>query len=202
MLTGRDRDDVMKRFALCAAVASIAVTSSAEATSVVALNADGLVRESQAIGVAQVLRTQVVSGPSGVVTLAELQFYRALKGVKRHDTMLVQVPGGELIPGRETRVDGAPKLKAGQMFLGFFHEHGGVMKPTALSYGVMPVVSNADGVFRVLQRHGGLRFVEPDGRVSSEGPIRVHNRPLDEVLTLFQGVIDAQRPPLEPGVQP
>lgn len=191
----------MKSVTYVAVAALLMMTSTlAHATSVVALDDEGLVRSSSIIGVAQVLRTHTESSSAGVFTVAELQFYQSLKGVKRHDVVAVQIPGGPMGNGMVMRVAGAPEMKTGQLFLAFLHEHGGVLKTTAMSLGVMPILIDANGVSRVVQRTDGLSFVEPGGAVVPSR-VRVNNRPLDEVLEHFRGIIDRQgATPVDPGV--
>lgn len=194
----------MKSVTRVAVAALLFLSSSlAHATSVVALDDEGLVRNSSIIGVAQVLRTHTESSDRGVFTIAELQFYQGLKGVQANDVVAVQIPGGPMGNGMVMRVSGAPQMKTGQLFLTFLHEHGGVFKTTAMSLGVMPIVIDANGVSRVLQRTDGLAFVSPDGGVVPPR-VRVNNQPLNDVLDHFRGIVDRQgatpSDPTDPGV--
>ncbi|MEL6546871.1 MAG: hypothetical protein AAFQ82_19755 [Myxococcota bacterium] len=193
----------MTRLALCAALPVLLFASLAQATTVVALDDAGLVRNSSVIGVVQVLRTHSESTSKGVFTLAEVQFYQSLKGMQRGDVLTVQTPGGPMGNGMVMRIAGAPQFQVGQMFLGFFHDHGGVFKPTAMSLGVMPIVRDADGIARVVQKIDGLGFLTPDGK-SSAARVRVNNEPLADVLARFRELVERNEgpdEPTDPGVQ-
>lgn len=158
------------------------------ATTVVALDTRGLAEHSTIIGIAKVLRAEPTHTDAGWVTLAELQFYQGVKGVKAGEIVLVQSPGALLPDGSEVRVDGAPRFRPGQLLFGCFHEHGGVLKPTAMSLGVMPVIRDHDGVLRVTQRNEGLAFLRLPG--SSE-PLRVENRRLSRLLNDFRVAVES-----------
>ncbi|MEO1171638.1 MAG: hypothetical protein AAFX94_06260 [Myxococcota bacterium] len=172
------------------AMSLLLVSFPAYATTVMPLDAEGLARHSTVVGVAQVLRTRSVRTPkAGWVTLVELEFYQGLKGVKAGENLLIQTAGAILPNGMELRVDGAPRFAEGQLVLGFFHEHGGVLKPTAMSLGVLRVINDSQGVFRVVQQTDGLTFARvPNG----PEPLVVPSQPLDDVVDMFEDIIAAQ----------
>ncbi|MEM6533074.1 MAG: hypothetical protein AAF654_10640 [Myxococcota bacterium] len=189
----------MRIFVRWMAICLLLVSSPAFATTVMPLNAEGLVRSSSVIGVAQVLQARPVRDPqAGWVTLVELEFYQGLKGVKAGEHRLIQTAGAKLPNGMELRVDGAPSFAPGQLILGFFHEHGGVLKPTAMSLGVLRIVNDEAGVLRVIQQIDGLGFAHVP---NSPEPLRVPTQPLDDVVDMFEGIIaDQLDAPVDGGV--
>jgi len=146
-------------------IASILLLSqTALASAVIALPQGELARRVDTIAFGRIIGTRTLVGQGGqVATEADFQIYRALKGAAAGEVIRIQVPGGEA-GGFTHDVPGSPKLRAGQMWVGFLTRHSEATRthtPWGMAYGLLPVRRDLRGTFWVKTDTEGLVFAGP-----------------------------------------
>jgi len=174
------------------------VPTSASATTIVALDDAALVKAADTIVVGSVIGTQTLVLKGGaIVTRANFQVYRVLRGAKVGDVLTLDVPGGR-VGGMIADTSGSPKLQAGQMYLGFLESHAGVRVPLGLSYGLLKVRTDASGVRRVYRDTDGLYMLAPGGGPVDPKSVQIRDETLESVISrvemLLGGTLGALAP--------
>lgn len=157
--------------------------SAALATSIVAHSEEELVRRADVIAFGTIVRTHThVDRKGRVITEAELQVRKGLRGAQDGEFIVIAVPGGKLANGMAARTVGAPSLESGQMVLGFFESRGGARLPLGLSFGLLRVVPDREGSLRVYRELEGLSLFQANGRPAPSEPFELIGVPLDDYL--------------------
>ncbi len=166
-----------------ALIALLVLPSLARASAVVALDEAALVQRADTIAYGKIVATSGVRTKSGqIVTLAELQVYRGLRGVRDGETLTLAVPGGR-VSGIVAEVSGAPRPEVGQLVFGFFETHGDERRPLALRLGFVEVRA-VSGELRVFRELEGLEVV---GKGEVE---RIAGEPLTQFLARIRARVD------------
>lgn len=184
--------------------------TSLHATTIVALPESDLVARADAIVFGTVLATRTFVTPEGRArTRADLQVHKALRGARDGDVIVLESPGGKVAEGLVSRVDGAPTFRVGMQVFAFLEIHGDAHRPLGLSYGLLNVVRDRTGAYRVQRNLKGLSFVSPRGLPVAPASVRIDAAPLDEIMarvrTHLRGLplpADIRRPAREQGVTP
>ncbi len=155
----------------------------AAATTIIALPEPALVRRSDAIVVANVVRTDTVIHPGGrVATRATVQVMRTVVGADALEMLTVEVPGGRLANGLVAHSPGSPSLRAGDLVVGFLERSGEVYRPLGLSYGLLRVRKDAAGTYRVYRDTDGLSMMSPEGEPVAPSTVAIADLPLDDLI--------------------
>ncbi len=171
----------MRRLTLLAL--AVCVPRLAAASIVVPMTEPELVAKSDLIVVGTVVRTRIVRAPSGaVMTRAEVQVSRGLRGAKQGEVVAVEVPGGALGDGTEVVVEGAPRLRPGDTFVGFLERHGNAGRPLGLSFGLLEVRQIGPGDQRVFRHLDGLVLMPKAGTSLKPDLYVVAGEPLETFL--------------------
>ncbi|MFC1609350.1 hypothetical protein ACFL6C_00190 [Myxococcota bacterium] len=159
------------------------VPGGASATTVVALPEAQLVRHSDMIVLGTVIQVHTVVHAGGQVgTQAHVQVHRALRGASPNQVIILEVPGGKLKNGLVAHTPGSPALKGGDMVFGFLEQSGEVLRPLALSYGLLRVRTDARGNYRVFRETDGLMMLNPSGGTVDPSTVSIRDQPLDELI--------------------
>lgn len=146
------------------------------ASAVIALPEGELSRRVDTIVFGRIISIRTLVSQSGqVATEADFQIYRSLKGAAPGEVIRIQVPGGEN-RGLTYDVPGSPKLRAGQMWVGFLTRNEEVTRthtPWGMAYGLLPVRRDLRGGFWVKTDTEGLVFAGPGGQ--PDDPLLVFN---------------------------
>ncbi len=158
------------------------------ASAVIALPEGELSRRVDTIAFGRIISIRTLVSRSGqVATEADFQVYRSLKGAAPGEVIRIQVPGG--INGALTHdVPGSPKLRAGQMWVGFLTRHSEVTRthtPWGMAYGLLPVRRDARGGFWVKSDTEGLVFAGP-GQQPDDPLLFFDDTKLDEFFARIQ----------------
>ena len=172
-----------------ALVGLLLIGGEARASTIVALDERALTRRADLVGFGSIISTRTVTRPGSqaVVTIAEAQLYRTVRGAASGDVITLQVMGGRLDNGLVARTVGAPVLEAGQMFVGFLEQRGGVYRPLGLSYGYLKVHRDSSGIFRVSRDVQGLGLLAPGGGSVAPEVWRLRDVPLEQLLDRLSG---------------
>lgn len=155
----------------------------ASATTMVAPTDDEIVQKSEVIGMAVVRRLEVVVSPSGqIVTHAELQVERGVRGADDGAFVSMSYPGGQLPNGLKSSVAGAPVLAVGDRVFVYLHANkAGSMLPVGLRFGVLDVHRGKDGRFRASRRLEGLSFLDKSGEAIAPERFHLHDVLVDKL---------------------
>ncbi len=158
------------------------------ASAVIALPEGELSRRVDTIAFGRIISVRTLVGQSGqVATEADFQVYRSLKGAAAGEVIRIQVPGGEN-QGLTHDVPGSPKLRAGQMWVGFLTRHSDVTRthtPWGMAYGLLPVRRDGSGGFWVKTDTEGLVFAGP-GQQPNDPLLVFDDTKLDEFFARIQ----------------
>lgn len=182
-------------------LATLLLPRLAAATIIVPLPEPELVARSGTIVVGTVIRTHPVASASGmVVTRADVQVTRALRGARVGAVVTVEVPGGALPDGTAVAVSGAPKLRAGDMVFGFLERHGDAGRPLGLAFGLLAVRPVGAHDLRVFRNLDGLQLMPKDGAVASARTYAIDGERLDDFAARIEQHVRAQVLPAAPSV--
>lgn len=166
--------------------------AAAQASVIVPLTEPELVAKADVIVFGTLVRTQTVRNDVGfVVTRAELQVYRALRGAKNGEFLLIEVPGGQLPSGEVAEVSGSPKLVVGQPLVAFLQARGQVLRPLGMSFGVLHVRGKG-AEQRVYRSLDGLQLLLPSGRSASASKYQIDGVPLAALMTRIEAELRNQ----------
>ncbi len=176
----------MRKLAFLGVFASLVVAGVAHATTMVALDMEGLVQRSDVIAVARVVDQQARWGDEGrILTDVLLEVEQPLQGDVPAGEQFIMVRLGGSIGDLGMRIAGEPAFENGERYLVFGRHWEGFYRPVGMSQGVMRV----DGE-RVLPGGGGLSLVRPNGSPAL-GPMW-RPRALDAVLRDVRQLVDAR----------
>jgi len=166
----------------------------ARATIVVALPEDELVQTSDTIIMGSVLALEALAVPGGhVVTQAQIQVLRPVRGAKRNAVVTVRYPGGRLPNGLAAFVDGAPELRVGDMVFAFLESRAGVRTPVGLRYGMLKVRRDTSGAYLVTRDTDGLILVDRTGKAAKPEVAHLRAVPLDDLVARIEKRMRALR---------
>ena len=164
----------------------------ARATIVIAMPEDELTRVAYAIFVGTVLAVSVRLDDGGrVMTRANIQVLRSLRGVKRNAVIAVEYPGGRLPNGLVAHVDGTPQLAVGDRVFGFAERHGATLLPLGLRYGMLRVHGDGRGGYLVTRDTDGLVLVDRVGKPAHQAVATLRGIPLETLIARVQGHLRA-----------
>ncbi len=150
-------------------------------STIVALPEAALVARADTIALASVVRIDTVVNPGGrVATRATLQVYKALRGTRVGEVIIIEVPGGKL-PGFVAHTPGSPALTPGELVFCFLETHGEVRRPLGLSYGLLRVRQDSRG-YRVFRETDGLTMLSPGGEPALPAVTTLRDVPLDDLV--------------------
>lgn len=161
----------------------LASSLSAEAATVVAVPEAELVALSDTIVFGSVLRTRtLVNSRGAVVTRADLQVVRAVRGAAAGAVLTLEVPGGRLPNGMVAYTGGSPSLAVGDLVFGFLQTRNGIVRPLGLSYGLLRARSDGAGGYRLFREVEGLVPLDAKGAELSPASISLKDVALDELI--------------------
>lgn len=164
----------------------------ARATIVIAMPEDELTRASQAIFVGTVLDVSTGLDAGGrVMTRANIQVLRALRGTKRNAVVAVEYPGGRLPNGLAAQVDGSPRLSVGDRVFAFAERHGAALLPLGLRYGLLRVHADGKGGYLVTRDTDGLVLMDRFGKQPRPGVATLRGVSLEALIARVQGHLRA-----------
>lgn len=165
----------------------------AQASIIVPLAEPELAARADVIVFGTVLRTQTLRNPTGfIVTQAEVQVYRSVRGSKPGEFLIIEMPGGQLPDGDVAEVTGAPHLARGQTVVAFLQKRGQVLRPLGMAFGLLDVRGSGAAGQRVYRNLDGLQLLLPSGRSAPAVKYAIEGVPLGDFLARIDATLRDQ----------
>ncbi len=179
------------RLSLLAASLAAVWPAAAAATLVVPVGLPQMTREAEVIVHAEVLGQQVTwsKDRARILTLTELKVIEPLKGVAKHERLVVYQVGGTL-DGVTVSIPGALRFVPGERMILFAQRFDGMVVSYGMGLGKYRVFDQA-GAPWVAPEFGDVAFVRPtgDGRWSASEPPETGPWPLDQFVARLRGIL-------------
>jgi hypothetical protein len=157
------------------------------ATSILALSESEMTQRADVVALGSVVSTRVVQTQGRVNTLTTFQVHKGIKGAQDGSTLTVSVPGGD-IGNLRVSVSGAPRFRAGDMFIGFFQRHNDVVFPMGLSAGVV----NITGDWSTQRNLDNLDLLRGPPHNLPKGTVALYGEPATALIKRLQNTVAAQ----------
>ncbi len=153
------------------------------------------------IAFGKVVHTEYVVDKYGIpLTRGDFQVYYGLKNAQPGDIITMQVPGGER-NGLVASAAGAPKLKAGQLWFGYFHHaKDNTYRPLGMLMGLLPVLRNTIDIrqdsseaslasFTVRRAHYAINALDSRGRAVSQTQFLLNDVILQDYIVTVRALL-------------
>ena len=174
------------------------------AAAVVHMNSEAeLVQKSDAIVMGTIASLSAQALPrGGVITTAEVQVFRSLRGVSPGTTVSVLVPGGQLKNGLTSYVTGAPIPRVGDWVVLLLEAKGEHWTPRGLSLGWIQLKGSQSKGFIAYRDLAGISLIGSQGEHISSEPYLIRAQALESLWADLSSRISGLSSPRAGEVKP